>query len=97
MSRVLLYRIAITRQWSSVMGSLFPHALTLGWGLCSMREEKVWVRILTDVASRWVPLSSREYSSGRGKASLLSPLYPVPHLAGGEGSMLVGIKLIQKD
>eukprot|EP00962_Isochrysis_galbana_P013898 scaffold3952_cov116-Isochrysis_galbana.AAC.2 len=35
--------------------------------------------------------ASSAYSSGRGKLSRRGPLYPLPHLVGGDGSILSGI------
>jgi hypothetical protein len=63
----------------------------LGCGLCFLLLEKVVVSILTEVTSSGVSFSSRANSSGRGKDSLRGPLYPFPHLVGGEGSMLSGV------
>eukprot|EP00962_Isochrysis_galbana_P030814 scaffold10020_cov122-Isochrysis_galbana.AAC.6 len=48
------------------------------------------VRVLTVTWSRGVSSAPSAYSSGRGKLSRRGPLYPPPHLVGGEGSMLSG-------
>eukprot|EP00962_Isochrysis_galbana_P051902 scaffold23315_cov146-Isochrysis_galbana.AAC.1 len=48
------------------------------------------VRVLTVIWSRGVSSAPSAYSSGRGKHSLRGPLNPLPHLVGGDGSILSG-------
>jgi hypothetical protein len=81
---VLVYLDAIIVHISSLRGRRRFQAAMLGCGLCFLLLEKVVVSILTEVTSSGVSLSSRAYSSGRGKDSLRGPLYPFPHLVGGE-------------
>eukprot|EP00962_Isochrysis_galbana_P011102 scaffold3111_cov138-Isochrysis_galbana.AAC.1 len=62
-----------------------------GWGFEFIRAVKHAVSVLTEIWSRGVSAASSAYSSGRGKLSRRGPLYPFPHLVGGDGSILSGI------
>eukprot|EP00962_Isochrysis_galbana_P003025 scaffold843_cov108-Isochrysis_galbana.AAC.6 len=75
------------------MGSHFSHAARHGWGLDFSWAEKEAVRDLTVIWSRGTWSTPSAYSSGRGKHSLRGPLNPLPHLVGGDGSILSGATL----
>eukprot|EP00962_Isochrysis_galbana_P015157 scaffold4357_cov113-Isochrysis_galbana.AAC.13 len=75
---------------SFLKGSLLSHAARHGWGLVFSWAVKEAVRVLTVIWSRGVSSAPSAYSSGRGKHSLRGPLKPLPHLVGGDGSILLG-------
>eukprot|EP00962_Isochrysis_galbana_P001757 scaffold459_cov117-Isochrysis_galbana.AAC.3 len=62
-----------------------------GWGFEFISAVKHAVSVFTEIWSRGVSAASSAYSSGRGKLSRRGPLYPLPHLVGGDGSILSGI------
>eukprot|EP00962_Isochrysis_galbana_P052639 scaffold24129_cov145-Isochrysis_galbana.AAC.1 len=66
------------------MGSLFSHAARHGWGLDFSWAEKEAVRDLTVIWSRGIWSAPSAYSSA---------LNPLPHLVGGDGSILSGATL----